>query len=98
MYTATMRYSFKEENFEKGCAAWKNTVLTKAAKMPGLIRMQFLVAKPTALAIGTWKNKKFAEAFMQTGVFKDLMAEIESMLVSHPVPEQWELLFTCSGD
>lgn len=70
MYTATMRYEFTESDFEFGCNLWKTLVFEEAKKAHGLIRMQLITAKPTAFAIGTWEDKKFAEAFMRTGVFK----------------------------
>ena len=53
MYTATMRYTFTERGFEDGCALWKTLVLERAKTAPGMVRMQFLTAKPIALAIGT---------------------------------------------
>jgi quinol monooxygenase YgiN len=91
MYTATMRYTFTEGSFEKGCALWKTTVLEEAKKAEGLVRMQFLVAAPQALAIGTWKEKKYAEAFMKTGVFKRLMEQLKGLTASEPKSEIWEL-------
>lgn len=97
MYTATMRYTVKEEFFEEVCGIWKESILSKAEAAPGLVRMQFLTARPQALAIGTWKDKKDAAAFMQTGVFKKLMERIEPLLVSRPESEQWELLHFCTG-
>lgn len=91
MYTATMRYTFTEEGFAKGCSLWQSEVLDKAKTAPGMVRMQFLTAKPAALAIGTWRAKTDAEAFMQTGVFKDLMAKLGPLLAKQPEPELWEL-------
>ncbi len=91
MYTATMRYQFNEGHSDVGCTIWRDTVLPKAQKAPGLIRMQLLVAPPAALAIGTWKDKASAEAFMQTGIFKILMGKIGPLLAGQPKPEVWEL-------
>lgn len=91
MYTATMRYHFKAEFFEPACGVWKNIVLEEAKKAPGLVRMQFLTNKPYALAIGTWEDKSYAEAFMQTGVFKRLMEHLLNMTMKKPEPELWEL-------
>lgn len=91
MYTATMRYTFTEEGFAKGCALWQSKVMDKAKAAPGMVRMQFLTAKPNALAIGTWRDKSDAEAFMRTGVFKDLMALLAPLLARQPEPELWEL-------
>jgi hypothetical protein len=91
MYTATMRYQFIDGKFEEGCALWRELVLDEARKAPGLVRMQFLVSRPAALAIGTWQDKTYAEAFMRTGVFKRLMERIRGSLAADPSPEQWSL-------
>jgi quinol monooxygenase YgiN len=90
MYTATMRYQFTTGNFDEGVRIWKETVLEQAREAPGLIEMQLLTAEPHALAVGTWKEKSFAEAFMQTGIFKILTEKINPILASQPVPERWE--------
>ena len=91
MYTATMRYQPKAEHFEAALAAWKRLVLEEAKKAEGLVRMQLLRGDNVFLAIGTWKDKSFAEAFMQTGVFKTLTQELDGMLVEKPSPELWTL-------
>ena len=91
MYTATMRYHFKEGSFTEGCNAWKETVLAEAKGRTGLIRMQWLEAKPRALAIGTWNDQSQAQAFMQTGVFKRLTAKLENLVTEKPEPELWSL-------
>ncbi len=91
MYTATMRYVFKKESFSRGCAEWKETVFKEAQKAEGLIRMQFLVAEPVALAMGTWREKSDAEAFMRTGVFKKLMEKIATFTETEPKSEIWNL-------
>lgn len=91
MYTATMRYQIKPEHFEEALAAWKRLVLEEAKKAEGLVRMQLLRGDDSFLAIGTWEDKSFAEAFMQTGVFKTLTQEIDGMLAAKPSPELWRL-------
>lgn len=91
MYTATMRYKFKPEMFEVACGFWRNLVLEQAKKAPGLVRMEFLVAKPFALAIGTWEDKSFAEEFMQTGVFKRLLESLVGLTDAEPKAEIWSL-------
>lgn len=91
MYTATMKYKFKPEMFDIACGFWKNLVLEEAKKAPGLVRMQFLVAKPYALAIGTWEDKTFAEQFMQTGVFKRLLDNLFGLTDADPEAEIWSL-------
>ena len=91
MYTATMRYEFSDEWFERAVSIWRETVFERAKEAPGLVRMQLLSRRPTALAIGTWKEKRFAEDFMKTGVFKELTERLERALASQPKPELWEL-------
>jgi len=77
---------------------WKDAVLEKAKKAPGMVRMQLLTAKPLAMAVGTWREKADAEAFMQTGVFRDVLSRLEPLLASRPVPETWELTAFAQGD
>ncbi len=93
MYTATMHYSFKEEYLEEACALWKKQVLDLALKQAGFIRMQFLLSGTEALAIGTWEEKQYAQAFMQSGVFKQLMEKLETMVTAPPRPRIWELKY-----
>jgi quinol monooxygenase YgiN len=90
MYSATMKYIFKPEGFEEGCRLWKEIILDKAARAEGMVRMQFLQSSPAVLAIGTWKEKSYAEAFMQTGVFRDLKQKIEPLLAEDPQPDHWD--------
>lgn len=97
MYTATMRYTFKKEGFESGCSKWKESVMKKAEVAPGMIRMQLLTANPTALAVGTWREKADAEAFMRTGIFRDLLKDLEPYLERAPEPELWELSAYAEG-
>ncbi len=98
MYTATMRYEFKSGHGAEGAEAWKDIVLARAASAPGLVRMQLLTSESTALAVGTWQEKHFAEDFMRTGVFKELMEAIEPMLRSKPAPELWTLTAFVEGE
>lgn len=92
MYTATMRYQFKSDKFEKACEIWEKEVLAQAGKQPGFVRMQFLIDKTrsTALAIGTWESQLAAQNFMKTGVFKRLLAELKDISIEQPQPEIWE--------
>lgn len=91
MYTATMRYRVKQEHYEEAIAAWKRLVLEEAKKAEGLVRMQLLRGDDSFFAIGTWKEKSYAEAFMRTGVFKTLTQELDGMLTEKPSPELWTL-------
>lgn len=89
MYTATMRYKCRSSHFDEAIAAWKGIVFEEAKKAEGLVRMQLLRGENTFLAIGTWKEKYFAEEFMRTGVFKTLTRELDGMLTEKPSPELW---------
>lgn len=91
MYSATMKYIFKPEGFEEGCRLWKELILDKAAHAEGMVRMQFFKSAPSALAVGTWKEKSYAEAFMQTGAFRELRQKIGPLLAEAPQSEHWEL-------
>ena len=93
MYTATMNYRFKTQDFDKACKLWENHVLSAAKTQAGFVRMQFLTNSPQAMAIGTWKAKADAEAFMKTGVFVRLMAELEAYCDGKPTPQTWELKY-----
>ena len=91
MYTATIRYRAKPAHLDTAIATWKRLVLEEAKKAEGLVRMQLLRGENSFLAIGTWKEKSLAEAFMRTGVFKKLTDELEGMLTEKPAPELWTL-------
>ena len=91
MYTATVEYEFKEELFQDACSIWEENVFNLARKQNGFVRMQFLTASPKALAIGTWQDASYAQAFMQTGVFKDLLGKLRPLLVEEPRPRVWDL-------
>jgi len=86
-----MKYIFKPEGFEEGCRLWKELILEKSVHAEGMVRMQFFTASPAALAVGTWKEKSYAEAFMKTGVFRELREKIEPLLAEDPRAEHWEL-------
>jgi len=91
MYTATMTYNFRPGSFEEGCKVWEEEVFNLAKEQPGFIRMQLLVKPPQALAMGTWSSNSCARKFMETGVFKRLMARLETMVVSRPEQTIWDL-------
>ncbi len=93
MYTATIEYTFKEEGFKEACEIWEKSVLTLARQQEGFVRMQFLTAPPKALAMGTWQDASYAQAFMQTGVFKDLLEKLQPLLEGDPRPKIWDLAY-----
>jgi heme-degrading monooxygenase HmoA len=93
MYTATMLYRFKDDSFEAACEIWKTQVMEHAKGQPGFIRMQFLTAKPQAMAIGTWKDNADARRFMETGIFKRLMAQLQDHVMGQPQQTIWDLRY-----
>ncbi len=93
MYTATMLYRFKDGAFDQACEIWKNEVMEHARGQPGFVRMQFLVARPNALAMGTWKDTADARRFMETGVFKRLLARLSQIVTASPEQTIWELKY-----
>jgi len=93
MYTATMLYNFKDEAFEAACQLWNDHVLQHARTQPGFVRMQLLTARPKALAIGTWEDNQHARKFMETGVFKQLMGQLQGMLAEQPQQTIWDLKY-----
>ncbi len=96
MYTATMLYTFRDEAFDEACEIWKREILEHAKAQPGFVRMQLLAARPRALAIGTWEEQGHARAFMETGVFKHLMARLQSLVSEQPQQTIWDLKYYAS--
>lgn len=91
MYTAVMEYHFKQEDFEEACRIWKEQVIELAKDQKGFVRMQFLTRTGGyAMAIGTWEATEYAQAFMKTGVFIELLENLEDMLEEKPSPVIWE--------
>ena len=96
MYTATMLYHFRDDAFDAACEIWNGQVLEHARVQPGFVRMQLLAARPKAMAIGTWEDNQHARAFMETGVFKQLMARLQGMIVEQPQQTIWDLKYFVS--
>ena len=93
MYTATMTYHFRDESFDAACEIWKDQILDHAKTQPGFVRMQLLTARPRAMAIGTWEESRFARAFMETGVFRDMMGRLQGMTAEQPQQAIWDLRY-----
>jgi hypothetical protein len=93
MYTATMLYHFKDESFEAACEIWNSQIMEQAKSQPGFIRMQLLTARPQALAIGTWAENADARRFMETGIFKRLMTQLQGHVASQPQQTIWDLRY-----
>lgn len=90
MYVATMEYPLKSEADPQHVAGlWKEVVLPSAQGRPGLIRMQLYSAAGALLAVGTWRHKDDAEAFMRTGVFVTLKEALGPWLAGDPRPRLW---------
>ncbi len=91
MFTTTMNYSIKPERQEDFCTYWNEEVLSPAKGQPGLVRMMLLESNTVVMALGVWKDRSYAEDFMKTGVFKDLMAHIADWLTEDPKPLTWDM-------
>jgi quinol monooxygenase YgiN len=89
MFTATMNYPVKQESMEDFVRLWESHILDPAIRQTGFVRMQLLTRENEALAIGTWTEKKHAEAFMALGPFKKLMNAAGAMLSGEPKPAVW---------
>ena len=97
MYTATMLYAFKDEAFDQACEIWRDEILEHAKAQKGFVRMQFLAARPKAMAIGTWERNDDARAFMETGVFKRLMGKLQTLVSEQPQQTIWDLRYFASS-
>ncbi|HON29327.1 MAG TPA: hypothetical protein PLA64_13585, partial [Mesotoga infera] len=94
MYVATMKYRFVEGSMENACQIWRRAVLERAVLQKSFIR-GFIMTSPSgrAIAVGMWEDKSFADEFMKTGVYKELLSNFSSMLVSNPVHEAYEMKY-----
>ena len=93
MYNAQISYKFKENMLEKGVSVWKEAVYNKITKADGFIRVQLYTSGNEMMAIGSWEEKSYAETFMKTGVFKDLMQTFGEYLEEVPVNKTYELRY-----
>jgi quinol monooxygenase YgiN len=94
MFTAMMEYTFKPEFLDDACKLWEDHVLSIAKQQKGFVRLQFYT-KPdgSALALGTWETKEDAQAFMATGVFKDLLEKLTDKTAELPKHQTWDLKY-----
>ena len=91
MYVATMEYVLTPGTDPREAAAiWAGVAAEPARGREGLVRLQLLFRPGSLLAIGTWKEKIFAEAFMKTGVFITLKDRLGRFLAAEPLPRVWE--------
>ncbi len=90
MFASTMRYKFKEGSGAKGAQIWNEVVFDIGMEQEGVVSLQLLTKDDEALAIGIWKDEKYAQAFMKTGVFIDLLNKLDAILNEKPRAERWE--------
>ncbi len=96
MYVAVMRYHFREESLERACSIWKEAVLERAIGREGFVRAFIMTGTGgKALAVGMWEEKRHADEFMKTGVFKELLNDFTDMMVANSEHEAYEMKF-CS--
>ena len=96
MYVAVMRYHFREESLERACSIWKEAVLERATGREGFVRAFIMTGTGRkALAVGMWEEKRHADEFMKTGVFKELLNDFTDMMVANSEHEAYEMKF-CS--
>lgn len=93
MHNAHIVYKFKAGMVEKGVAIWQEAVYEKIKHAEGFIRVQLYTHNNEMMAIGTWEKKAYAEQFMRTGVFKDLMELFDQYLEEAPVNKTYELRY-----
>ena len=93
MYNAQITYKFKEGKLEEGIQIWKEGVYNKIIDAEGFIRVQLYAKDNEMMVIGTWEDKTYADNFMKTGVFKDVMGMFDGMLQERPVNQMLELIY-----
>lgn len=93
MHHAHIVYKFKKGLLEEGVKIWQEAVYEKITKAEGFIRVQLYTHDDEMMAIGSWEDKSFAENFMKTGVFKDVMNSFGELLEERPVNKTYELRY-----
>lgn len=93
MHNAQIVYKFKEGKLEEGIKIWEEAVYKKIQEAEGFVRVQLYSRDNEMMAIGTWQEKLYAESFMKTGVFKDIMANFGELLEAQPVNKTYELRY-----
>lgn len=92
MYSAVAIYQVKLEQIDQAIHIWSEYV-AKPAKFHGLKRAFFLTNRETGkcLGIGWWDNKAHADKFATTGEWAVLVQELEKVLASAAVREEYEV-------
>ena len=93
MHNAHIVYKFKEGKLEEGVKIWKDAVYDHITKAEGFIRVQLYTNQNEMMAIGTWEDKSYAEKFMKTGVFKDIMKHFGELLEDVPINKNLDLRY-----
>jgi quinol monooxygenase YgiN len=93
MHNAHIVYKFKEGKLEEGVKIWEEAVFDKIKNAEGFVRVQLYTRENEMMAIGTWKEKSYAENFMKTGVFKDIMGHFGELLEETPMNQTYELRY-----
>lgn len=93
MHNAHIVYKFKEGKLEEGVKLWEEAVFNKIKKAEGFVRVQLYTNMNEMMAIGTWEDKSYAEDFMKTGVFKDIMSSFGELLEETPINKTYELRY-----
>jgi len=93
MHNAHIVYKFKEGKLEEGIKIWEDAVYNKIKNADGFVRVQLYTRDNEMMAIGTWQEKLYAENFMKTGVFKDIMDSFGELLEETPVNKTYELRY-----
>lgn len=93
MHNAQIVYKFKEGKLEEGVKIWEEAVFNKIREAEGFVRVQLYTGNNEMMAIGTWQEKVFAENFMKTGVFKDIMESFGELLEERPINKVYELRY-----
>ena len=90
MFAASMKYTFYQDHFDQGVEIWEEEVLHSITNQEGFVRVELFTNPPDALVIAVWEEKKFAEKYMNTGVFKKLMKRLDPVLETNPEGRQWQ--------
>ena len=93
MHNAQIVYKFKKGKLEDGIKIWEEAVYNKIQGAEGFVRVQLYTREDEMMAIGTWQEKTYAENFMKTGVFKDVMASFGELLEEQPINKVYELRY-----
>ena len=94
MYNAIIRYNFKPEKIKDAIKLWEDGVYKKITEQEGFIRVQLYSNEDgEVIAIGSWEDKKYADAFMQTGVFKNVLETFNEYLQEIPRNKIFDLEF-----